>query len=244
MAIGRISLWRFLGLLGWMSAFSAQAQIFPVPTNQVVPATVEVESEEVDGYTARRMLITAGDLRLAGPPPRPWTFYSGEKGASVNMDLPYNAEVSCALYLMPEGALVPGSLAQSIRAYASALEAKPGVKAEFVRDEETKAVRIDPPAKKQVREFYNGDGEVIAKRERVNYPHIFGQRFYEIDYVLYPGSEREVAIGEFWFNLGEYQALVLLKCPKAEFEKMATMLRNNLKGFYVEDATSGDVSMN
>ncbi|WP_309385495.1 hypothetical protein [Cerasicoccus frondis] len=220
----------------WLFAFSAHAQIFRLPLDRTIPAIVEVEEEIVDGYTASRMTLSAEGISISGPPPMPWQLYSGENGQSVSMSMPYREEIQCALYLMPEGAMAPGALPTSIRAYASALEAMPGVKATFVRDEDG-AVRVNPPVERSVREFYNGKGEVVGTRERVRTPLIFGQVFYEIDYTLNPDTPEAEAVGEFWFELGPYQALILLKTSPDEFETFAEMLRKGLKDYYVNEQT-------
>lgn len=225
-----------------LSAFAVDAQILRVPLDRLTPATVEMEEEIVDTYTARKMIINAGDLRLCGPLPRPFNIFSGSREQSMEIELPYKESVECAMYLLPEGAIVPGPLDRSIRECANKLEAATGTRAEFVRDDQG-LVRISPPKEIKVREFYNGDGEVVT-RERVRAPRIFGKTFYEIDYVLDPGTPYAEAIGEIWFNLGDQQALILLKTTPEDFEAISEVLRKSFRDFYQDETADVTVSLN
>lgn len=213
---------------------------FPWPKNHI-HFKVDVESVDVDGYKASRLLLKARDLEIGGAINRIWSVVNDSK-QSFRVRLLYQPNVKTWFYVFPKSADMPVKNSAEFLKYAQKIQQK-AEKNEvtpitFKTNQDGELI-IRPDisiGKRSV--FYNPGAELTEEMLQFR-PKLFGRNYFQLFYTI-ERDENELGGTVIFVDLGKWTFCAQMEVTANRFPTIERSLSEFLSGLYLE---TGDTEM-
>lgn len=206
-------------------------------TVKPLPISVDLDSERVDGFMARALVVSAGGTSISSGISSSWRVPLVKNVTAAVFNLGRLTDVVGELRMYPIGELAQSGWEATIAERLQAIKLDPkydGVRFEFNEDG---SIQFLLPTESRGREVRNARNQIVFSDKREVYPTLWGERYYIVKYDVTEGlgtdSELNMTVSELFLSAKSVDIHIVFRASTKFHADLYKSFFSYLKQFYI-----------